>query len=129
METKKRILIVDDEPQIGRIFGLKLKLAGYDVVSTTSGADAIELIRADRFDVVLLDLLMPGVSGKEVLEKVRTFSQVAIIIFSATQDVSDIAKKLAADDSISKPMNPDQLVEKIKAVLSRNDNRPTPSQI
>lgn len=129
MDTKQRILIVDDEPQIGRIFGLKLKLAGYDVVSTTSGAEAIELIRADRFDVVLLDLLMPGVSGKEVLEKVRTFSQVPIIIFSARQDVSDIAKKIGADDSISKPLNPDQLVEKIKAVLSRNDNRPTPSQL
>lgn len=123
METKKRILIVDDEPQIGRIFGLKLKLAGYDVVSTTSGAEAIELIRADGFDLVLLDLLMPGVSGKEVLDKVRTFSQVPIIVFSARQDVSDMAEKMGASGYVVKPLNPDYLVEKIEAVLSKSDQK------
>ncbi len=123
LETKKRVLIVDDEPQIGRIFGLKLKLAGYDVVSTTSGAEAIELIRADCFDVVLLDLLMPGVSGKDVLGKVRTFSKVPVIVFSARQDISDTAKSLEADDYIAKPLNPNTLVEIVETVLRKRDGQ------
>lgn len=65
LETKKRVLIVDDEPKIRSIFSLKLKLAGYEVVSTTSGAEAIELVRIQKFDVMLLDVLMPGVTGIE----------------------------------------------------------------
>lgn len=117
MDTKKRVLIVDDEPKIGRVFGLKLKLAGYDVASTTSGAEAIELVRAQNFDVMLLDILMPDVTGIDVLVRVRTFSQIPIILFTGRADVLEIAKRYGANDYVSKPLNPDHLVEKIKAVL------------
>jgi DNA-binding response OmpR family regulator len=86
VDNKKRVLIVDDEPNIGRIFGLKLKLAGYDVMSTTSGAGAIELVRFQHF-VMLLDILMPDVTGMDVLERVRAFSQIPILIFSAKPDI------------------------------------------
>jgi two-component system, OmpR family, alkaline phosphatase synthesis response regulator PhoP len=75
VDNKKRILIVDDEPSVGRIFGLKLKLAGYDVVSTSRGTEAIELVRSQHFDVMLLDILVPDVTGMEVLERVRAFSR------------------------------------------------------
>ncbi|QOE45039.1 response regulator [Dehalogenimonas etheniformans] len=80
---KKRILIVDDEPYIGKIFSLKLKLSGYDVAATCSGAEAIELVRNDHFDAVLLDIFMPEVTGLDVLDAVRKFSKVPIIVFSA----------------------------------------------
>lgn len=118
-----RVLIVDDEPQIGRIFGLKLKLAGYDVVSTTSGAKGIELVRAQNFDIMLLDVQMPDVSGIEVFEKVRTFSRVPVIFFSARADGFEIAKRCGADGYISKPLNPDDLVEKIRSVLAEKGSR------
>jgi two-component system, OmpR family, response regulator VicR len=117
METKKRVLIVDDEPQIVKIFGLKLKLAGYDVLSVTGGAEAIELVRTQKFDVMLLDVLMPNVTGMDVLDSVRVFSNIPIIIFTAKPDIFEIAKRFGANDYISKPINPDLLVEKIKGVI------------
>jgi DNA-binding response OmpR family regulator len=118
----KRILIVDDEPQIGKIFGLKLKLAGYDVVTTSNGTEAIDLIKKQEFDIVLLDVLMPEVSGLDVLESVRGFSNVPVIIFTARTDIFEVAKRLGASDYISKPLNPEHLVEKIKTVLGEHQS-------
>ena len=118
MLEKKRVLIVDDEPQIGKIFGLKLKLAGYDVSTLTSGAEAINLISKQNFDILLLDILMPDVTGLDVLEKVREFSQVPVIVFTARPDIFEIAKSIGANDYIAKPLNPDHLVEKIKNFLN-----------
>ena len=66
---------------------------------------------------------MPEVTGLDVLERVRTFSQVPIIVFSAKQDVIEIARKTGVDDSVSKPLNPDYLVEKIEEVLSKRDQK------
>lgn len=109
--------MVDDEPQIGKIFGLKLKLSGYEVVTTTSGKEAIELVRNQKFDLMLLDILMPEVTGLEVLDDVREFSQIPVIIFTARTDIFEFAKRIGANDYISKPINPDLLVEKIKSVL------------
>lgn len=123
VNTKKRVLIVDDEPQIGKIIGLKLKLAGYDVASTTSGTEAIDLIRTQKFDVMLLDILMPEVNGFDVLDKVRTFSQIPVIVFTARQDIFEMAKSLGADDFISKSLNPDYLLEKIGSVLSKGNSQ------
>ncbi len=123
MDTKKSVLIVDDEPKIGKIFGLKLKLAGYDVVSTTRGAEAIELVRTQKFDVMLLDVLMPDVTGMDVLDRVRAFSQIPIILFTARADIFEIAKRCGANDYISKPINPDHLIEKIKAILGETTSK------
>jgi DNA-binding response OmpR family regulator len=117
----KRVLLVDDEPQIGKIFGLKLTHTGYDVVSTTSGADAIELVQTQKFDVMLLDVLMPDATGMDVIDSVRVFSMIPIIIFTASPDIFEIAKRFGANDYLSKPINPDLLVEKIKEVLGEND--------
>ncbi len=85
VNTKKRVLVVDDEPGIGKVLSIKLRLDGYDVITTTSGAEAIEFIRTQKPDIVLLDILMPDVTGMEVLERVRTFSQVPIVVFTAKQ--------------------------------------------
>ena len=114
---KNRVLIIDDEPQIIKIFGLKLKLAGYEVISTTSGLDGIKLIRESNPDIVVLDILMPVVTGFNVLSEVRKFSQVPIIVFTARPESIKMASELGASDFITKPADPGLLIEKIKIHL------------
>ncbi len=118
MDTKKRVLVVDDEPRIGKVLRIKLGLSGYEVITTTSGAEAIELVQTQKPDVMLLDMLMPNVSGMNVLEKVRAFSQVPIIIFTGRPEIAQFASKIGANDYIAKPFDPDLLVEKIRSVLT-----------
>jgi DNA-binding response OmpR family regulator len=116
--ARKRILVVDDEPGIGKILRIKLNLCGYEVITTTSGAEAIDLVSQKKPDVVLLDILMPDVTGMDVLDRVRAFSQVPIIVFTGRPDIFQMAKKLGANDCISKPFDPDMLVEKINSILN-----------
>jgi DNA-binding response OmpR family regulator len=116
-EIQRRVLIIDDEPQITKIFGLKLKLAGFEVTLTTSGKEGIELIRKQTPDLVLLDILMPGFSGFDVLNEVRKYSTVPIIVFTAYPEKARIAASLGANDYVIKPADPDLLVEKIKKAL------------
>lgn len=118
MNTRKRVLVVDDEPGIGNILRIKLRLHGYEVITTTSGAEAIEIIRKQEPDIVLLDILMPDVTGMDVLNRVRIFSDVPIVVFTAKLDIVQSAMKLGANDSIAKPFDPDQVVKKIEAVLA-----------
>ncbi|MBI4187670.1 MAG: response regulator [Chloroflexi bacterium] len=118
MEIRKRVLVVDDEPGIGKVLRIKLGLSGYDVITTTSGAKAIEVVRTQEPDVMLLDMLMPDVSGMDVLERVRAFSQVPIIISTGAPDIVQFALKVGANNYIAKPFNPDLLVDKIRLVLS-----------
>ena len=120
MDTKKRVLVVDDDPRIGKVLRIKLGLSGYDVITTTSGAEAIQIVRTQEPDVMLLDVLMPDVTGMDVLEKVRAFSQVPVIIFTGRPDIAQLALKLGANDFIAKPFNPDLLVDKIRLVLSNS---------
>lgn len=117
METKKRVLVVDDEPRIGNMLRTKLRLSGFAVTTTTSGSEAIEVIAAQEPDIVLLDIPMPNLSGIDVLERVRTFSQVPIIVFTGRPEIVHSALRLGANDYIAKPFHPDLLVEKIKSVL------------
>lgn len=118
LDTERRVLIVDDEPEIGKIYSLNLGLAGYDAMSTTSGVDAIELVRTQKFDIMLLDVMMPDVTGLEVLYKVRAFSQIPIILFTPRADIFEVAQGAGANDYIAKPFDSSQLVDKIKAVLA-----------
>jgi DNA-binding response OmpR family regulator len=115
---KKRILIVDDEPGIGKVLRIEFSLSGYDVITTTSGAEAIELIRTQEPDVVLLDILMPDVSGTDVLNKVRTFSQVPVIVFTGHAEMGRAALKTGANDYVTKPFNHELLMDKVKSVLN-----------
>ncbi|MGD1120035.1 MAG: response regulator [Dehalococcoidales bacterium] len=118
MTAKKRILIVDDEPGIGTVLRIQFSLSGYEVSTTTSGAEAIELIRAQEPDIVLLDAMMPEISGADVLVKVRTFSHVPVIVFTGHADLGKYALKLGANDYITKPFDHELLLEKVAAVLN-----------
>jgi DNA-binding response OmpR family regulator len=120
MEARKRVLVVDDESRICDLLRIKLGLSGYEVVTTMSGNEAIELARMQNPDIMLLDVVMPDVSGMDVLDKVRTFSQVPIIIFTGRPEIVQLAKRFGANDYIAKPFNPDLVVKKIKLVLGTN---------
>jgi two-component system, OmpR family, KDP operon response regulator KdpE len=117
MRTNKRVLVVDDEPGILKVVEIQLRLNGYGSITTTSGAEAIRLVREQKPDLVLLDVLMPDVTGLDVLDSVRTFSNVPVIIFSADQSVINMAATLGASGSVPKPFKPDDLMRKIKSFL------------
>ncbi len=115
--VKRRILIVDDEPGIGRVLGLRFKLAGYEVITTTSGSEAIELIHTHSPNLVLLDILMPGLTGLDVIERVRTFSTVPIVVMTARPESEREATEIGADYSLAKPFDVDALVRRIGLFL------------
>jgi DNA-binding response OmpR family regulator len=118
VNNRKRILIVDDEPGIGKVLSIHFKNSGLDVTATTSGAEAVELIRNQEPDIVLLDVLMPDVNGMIVLDRVRAFSQVPIIMFTGRPEIAQAARENGANDCVGKPFDPDLLLGKIMAVLA-----------
>lgn len=120
MDRKSLILLVDDEPGILKILTIQLKHGGYEVLSTTSGAEAVEMVRDKRPDLVLLDVLMPGMSGLEVLDAIRAFSQVPVIVFTANPRIAEIAGSMGVSDCIPKPFDPEKLTERIGVILEKN---------
>jgi two-component system KDP operon response regulator KdpE len=121
MTQGARILVVDDEPQIRRSLQLSLEAHGYTVVQAASGTQALNDCHSPPPDVILLDLLMPGLDGIETTRRLRERSSVPIIILSA---VSAEAKKiqaleLGADDYVTKPFSTAELLARIKSVLRR----------
>src|SRR4030042_6320672 len=95
-EKKKRVLIVDDHPQVLKFIEIDLKLRGFDVASATSAKDALEMVKTRKPDVMLLDMIMPGMDGFEGLRELRTFSDLPVIAFSARPGNQDKALQLGA---------------------------------
>lgn len=122
MKNKPVILVVDDEPQILRVMRASLPARGYDVNTAPGGEEALDEIRKQMPDLVILDLVMPGVSGLEVCQRVREFSSVPIIVLSAKGSETDkiAALDLGADDYVTKPFSLDELLARIRAVLRRS---------
>ena len=117
MENKKRVLVVDDEPRILRFVSTSLRLAGFDVTTTTSGEEALNLAQSQKPDIMLLDILMLPVSGFQVLEQLRAFSRMPVIVFSARREVAEKAVREGATDYIVKPFIPEELVKKIRSIF------------
>ena len=115
---KPCVLVVDDHPKVLRFIEIDLKLRGFEVVTTTSGSEALELVKSGKPDIVLLDIIMPGMDGFEVLKKLRDFTQLPIIAFSASPGNYQDAMRLGANDFMAKPFQPDEMVKRIKALLS-----------
>jgi two-component system KDP operon response regulator KdpE len=118
---KFTILLADDEERIVNFLKAKLKIAGYDILVATNGAEALEQFKTHKADLVILDLIMPTMDGFEVLKELRSFSSVPVIILSAKRADVDKIKglHLGADDYLPKPFNPDELLARIEAVKRR----------
>ncbi len=119
--TPYRILLVDDERSLNQLIATNLMLEGYSVEAAYSGIQALEKIPTFSPDLIILDVMMPGIDGYEVLRQIRQFSNVAVIMLTARSQVNEKIKglSLGADDYLAKPFSLDELVARIAAVLRR----------
>lgn len=119
-----RILVVDDEPDITALVAYHLAKTGYRVSTATNGADALRAAREERPDIVVLDLMLPGLSGYEVLAELRKRDEtrdVGVILLTARREEADRIKglSLGADDYLTKPFSPHELALRVAALLRR----------
>lgn len=129
MEDAKLILVVDDEPRMRRFMRMNLDLEGYRVIEADNGMKAINRVREDLPDLVLLDVMMPEMDGFEALRLIRETSNVPIIMLTVKGDEEDRVRglELGADDYVTKPFSPRELASRIKAVLRRSE-MPAPAE-
>ena len=111
----RKILIVEDNPGLRNVHNIFFGMKNFDVKMVTEGREAIEIIRNDIFDIVLLDLGLPDMDGLDVLKAVRQFSSVPIIVMTARTDIQSISKTrdFGANDYINKPFRPEILLHRI----------------
>ncbi len=121
------ILIVDDEPTIVEVVGLYLQREGFRVLSAGDGLLALEMVEQQRPDLVVLDLMLPGLGGLEVARRLRAGGTLPIIMLTARGEETDrvVGLELGADDYVTKPFSSRELVARVKAVLRRT--QPAPS--
>src|SRR5215213_11570011 len=117
------IMVVDDEPPIVRLVRAKLQADGYAVVTAARGEDALALLEDERPDLIVLDLMMPGMDGFETLRHIREQGQTPVIMLTARAGDADKLRGLqgGADDYVTKPFNPDELSARVTAVLRRTE--------
>ncbi|MGB9067091.1 MAG: response regulator transcription factor [Candidatus Acidiferrales bacterium] len=122
-----RILVVDDEPQIRRVMRATLVQEGYEVMDARSGPDALNRLHSEKFDLILLDINMPGLTGIETCRQIRLVSDVGIIMMTVRDKESDkvAALDVGADDYVTKPFSMPEMLARIRAVLRRNSTLPT----
>lgn len=115
-----KILIVDDEKPICDLIDLNLSASGYHCTSVQNGLDAIDLVEKEAFDLILLDIMLPGADGYDVIEYIRPL-KIPVIFITAKHEVKDRVKglKLGADDYLVKPFDVVELVARVEAVLRR----------
>lgn len=126
--AKHLILVVDDDVPILRLVRAKLQADGYSVMTAGNGEDALAALEQDRPDLVVLDLMMPGMDGFETMRRIREDSNIPIILLTARTGASDKIQglDLGADDYVTKPFNPDELSSRIAAVLRRTTGAAQP---
>jgi DNA-binding NtrC family response regulator len=132
MSNEKHILIVDDEPNVRLVFRTALQSSDHTLSTADNGESALRWVSETRFDLVLLDLQMPGVGGMEVLRRMRAANNdVPVVIITAHGGVPDAveAMKLGAIDFLSKPLSPDELRKIVAEVLARHAPDLEPSQV
>ena len=127
METRQeKILVVDDEEHIIELVELYLEKEGYRVTSALDGDAAVEKFLSEKPDLLVLDIMLPGKDGLEVLREIRKTSQVPVIMLTARESEVDkvVGLELGADDYLTKPFSPRELVARVKAVLRRTQPKP-----
>ena len=120
-ENKTHILVVDDDPNIAQLIRLCLTQEGYEVDIRNRGDTALECFKSEKIHLILLDVMLPGMDGWQVLREIRHSSKVPIIMLTAKDDTFDkvLGLELGADDYITKPFENKELTARVKAVLRR----------
>lgn len=124
----ERVLVVDDEEAIRTLVEYNLRMAGYEVETAQEGHAALELIAKRSYDLLVLDLMLPGVDGLELCKRLRQAnSKVPIIMLTARGEEIDrvVGLEMGADDYVTKPFSPRELVARVRAVLRRKADEPT----
>ena len=121
VSDSKLVLIVDDEPRMIQFIQMNLELEGYQVIQAGNGLEALNRVRDELPDLVILDVMMPDLDGFETLKLLRETSNVPVIMLTVKADEDDIVKglKLGADDYVTKPFNPRELSSRVEALLRR----------
>ena len=120
-----KILVIDDEPSITRLISAYLKPEGYEVYLAADGNAGLKAARAFKPDLILLDVMLPGMDGIELLSRLRRESDVYVILLTARTEETDkiVGLSIGADDYVTKPFSPRELVARVKAALRRIDSR------
>jgi two-component system phosphate regulon response regulator PhoB len=121
MSEKKKVLLVEDTPAISRLTCFRLEKAGFEVFTAMDGLAALEVVKNNLPDIILLDCGLPGIDGGEVIRRLKAderFKKIPVIIFTATIENVKYFRQLGADDAIAKPYEPEELIAKIKNNLS-----------
>jgi two-component system OmpR family response regulator len=125
-----RLLVVDDEPNILELLSASLRFAGFDVATATNGNDALRVAASYRPDLVVLDVMMPGLDGFEVVRRMRKDEQRVPVLFLTAKDATEdkvVGLTLGGDDYITKPFSLEEVIARIRAVLRRLANSATES--
>ncbi len=125
------VLIVDDEPGILRLIHAELSSQGFDVVSCSSGEQALETAAQRRPDIAVLDIIMPGMNGLDVMTKLRAQQPLPVILLTAKDSEADKVRglEMGADDYLGKPFSPEELTARVRAVLRRSASMKTQENI
>ena len=128
-EIKKKIIVADDEQKILNILSIKLRLSGYEVIVASNGEEALEQVRAARPDIMLLDIIMPGLDGFEVLRRLRNdpvTDRIPVIMLTSKRETQSIfnSRDLKATDYIVKPFRLNEVSELISRYLDETKRRP-----
>jgi DNA-binding response OmpR family regulator len=127
--TRYRVLVVDDEANIREVIGQYLKIDGFDVLWAADGAEAVRLLASEPVDLVILDLMLPGIDGWEVCKRLRARSAVPVVMLTARGEEADklAGFGLGADDYITKPFSPRELVARVRAIMRRIEATQAPA--
>lgn len=124
LKNQRRILIIDDDVELVTLLVDYLTLEGFETSPAHSGPEGLDMLARKSYDLVVLDVMMPGMSGVDVLRKIRQSSQIPVLMLTARGDPVDriVGLELGADDYVQKPCPPRELVARINAILRRSAN-------
>ena len=132
--NKKNLLIVDDEPDLVELLSYNLKKEGFAVTSAPNGEEALQKVRKNDYQLILLDLMLPGIQGTELCRQLRSnpkTEHIPIIMLTAKGDETDKIRglEIGADDYMTKPFSPKELIARVNALLRRTGERTTKDKV